>query len=164
MTQNGETPQAVSAGEKTGTPAVREDNLQYNRQDMDQEQKLDLNPVLQNSQAVHLHINNDVAIYCGKITGTVISKRNHTVVPGAIIRLYFGSDSTLPVYQTSSDQNGNYAIAELPPGYYTLAAEHGTHVKYRSPYVKVLPCQTAHETILMEYSDPKCYLCQKNSI
>lgn len=123
--------------------------FQYNEQDMDQEQKVYVNPAQVNSQNLHIHIISDLDKYCGKITGTTYYEKSKEIVPNAKIQLFFGCESKLPVYTTSSDENGNFTIEEIPPGYYTILAEHGESLFYRSHFIKVLPGQTVHQSILL---------------
>lgn len=135
---------------KSNKECVRKDSIQYNEQDMDQEQKVDVNPVQRNTQNLHIHVINDINNYCGKITGTTYLERSKEIVAGANIFLFFGNESKLPVYKTNSDNNGNFIIEDIPPGYYTLVAEHGAILNYHSHYIKVLPGQTVHQSILLK--------------
>lgn len=135
---------------KKNKKAIRKDSIQYNEQDMDQEQKVDVNPVQLNTQNLHIHLINDINNYCGKITGTTYLEKGRETVANANILLFFGSESKLPVYKTNSDSNGNFIIEGIPPGYYTIFAERGSVISCRSHYIKVLPGQTAHQSMLLK--------------
>ncbi len=124
------------------------ESLQFNAQDLDQEQKVDVKPVQLNSQNVQLIISN-YTNYSGKITGTTYRGINREIAPNVAILLYFGFDHRLPVYKTRSDANGNFNIEDLPSGYYTLVAELGDRLKYQSHYIKLLPCQNVNQSILL---------------
>lgn len=127
---------------------LEKDSVQFNCQDLDQEQKVNANPVQVNTQNVHLYLNNDKNNYSGKITGTTYMDKGKNIAANARIYLFFGHECRFPVYETNSDNNGNFIIEDIPPGYYTLLAELG-NLKYQSHYIKVLSCQNVHESILL---------------
>lgn len=129
---------------------VENDSLQYNCQDLDQQQNVDVDPVQLNSQNLHVHIDNDRKDYSSKITGTTYLEDNNAIIRNVDIYLYFGFDRRLPVCKTTSDENGNFKIEDIPPGYYILHAEHRGALRYRSQLIKVLPCQTVSELILLK--------------
>lgn len=143
---------------KKGTADQQEENLQYNRQDMDQVQNIDLNPTLTNRQNIHFNLIGDARTYCGKITGTAFSETNKAIAANAAVLLFFGNDKERPVYRTSCDSNGNFVIEELPPGYYSLVIEYGAGHAHRMQYIKVLPCQTAHHNVILK----DCYLSTRH--
>jgi hypothetical protein len=128
---------------------LEKDSIQYNCQDMDQEQNVDVNPTQTNNQCIHLTINSDKNNYSSRITGTTYYEGDKEVVPNTKIYLYFGSESAFPVYQTNSDDNGNFAVEDIPPGYYTLTARSG-HLNYSSHYIKVLPGQDVYISVLLK--------------
>lgn len=128
---------------------LEKDNLQYNCQDMDQEQEVDVNPVQFNNQNLHIYICDDKDSYSGKITGTTYLGKNKEIIPDVDIELFFGNESKLPVYKTNSDNNGNFVIEDIPPGYYTLTAASGSKLKYRSHYIKVFPGKIVNQSILL---------------
>jgi len=125
------------------------DSIQFNSQDLDQEQKVDMNPVQLNTQNIHIFVSNDKNNYSSKITGITYMERSKNIAANAKICLFFGNECRLPIYETNSDINGNFVIEDIPPGYYTLLAELGD-LEYRSHYIKVLPCQNIHESILLK--------------
>lgn len=129
--------------------ALEKDSIQYNSQDLDQEQKVDVNPVQLNTQNVHIHVSSDNNCTSGKITGTVCLKNNSEIASDTTIFLYFGRECGSPVCKTASDNNGNYVFDELPPGYYILCAQLGDKLKYQSRYIKVLAGQNVNLTILL---------------
>jgi len=129
------------------------DSLQYNRQDLDQEQKVDVNPVQLNTQNVNVYVDAPKIDYSGKITGITLRKKDGEVLQHVDIYLYFGHKCGLPVYETTSDCNGNFAIENIPPGYYIIHAQRGTNLKYESHYIKVLPGQNVHQTLILSDED-----------
>ena len=125
---------------------LERDSLQYNAQELDQEQKVDMNPVQLNTQNLHVLVSND---YSGKITGATYSEKTKEIIKNVNILLYFGHECKFPVHKTNSDDNGNFTIEDLPSGFYTLVAEFGEDLKYKSHYIKVLPCQNVYQSILL---------------
>ena len=143
---------------KTEAEDSREETLQYNKQDMDQEQHVDLNPVMSNLQNIHFHAIGDARSYCGRITGTAFSEMNKAIASNATVLLFFGNDKEHPVHRTSCDRFGNFEIEDIPPGYYTVLVEYGVGHGHRTQYIKVLPCQTVHQNILLK----DCYLSARH--
>ena len=129
------------------------DSFQYNRQDLDQEQKVDVNPVQLNNQNVNVYVDNKNIDYSGKITGITVRKKDNEILQYVDIYLYFGHKCGFPVYETTSDCNGNFTIENIPPGYYIIHAQLGIKLKYESHYIKVLPGQNVHHTLVL--SDEK---------
>ncbi|WP_027622804.1 carboxypeptidase-like regulatory domain-containing protein [Acetivibrio clariflavus] len=127
------------------------DSLQYNSQDLDQEQKVDVNPVQLNTQNVNVYVDPPKTDYSGKITGITLRRKDNEVLQYVDIYLYFGHKCGLPVYETTSDCNGNFAIENIPPGYYIIHAQCGSNLKCESPYIKVLPGQSVHQTLVLSY-------------
>jgi hypothetical protein len=123
------------------------DSIQFNAQDLEQKQKVDMNPLQLNTQNLHLFVCNDRNNYSAKITGTTILEKNKETVTNVAILLFFGHECKLPVYKTNSDKNGNFIIEDIPPGYYTLIAEYGDYLKYKSHYIKVFSGQNIYHTI-----------------
>lgn len=124
-------------------------SIQYNAQDLQQEQKCDMNPVQTNTQNIHIHLSNERLTLASKITGITVVDDNQRILPNADICLFFGHESTCPVYITRSDDNGSFTIEDIPPGYYTLHAHHGDHLECLSHVIKVLPGQNTYEYILL---------------
>lgn len=130
-----------------GTPiSLEKDSIQYNAQELQQEQRVDVNPMQHNAQNLHIHIEND---YSAKMTGTTYLEKNNEIAKNASIYLFFGNESENPVYRTNSDDNGNFVIEQLPPGYYTMVVQLGGRLKYKSHYIKVLPRQNVHLSVLL---------------
>lgn len=139
----------ISKKDKQGFKSIIEkDSIQFNSQDLGQEQNVDLKPIQVNSPNIHIHVNDDKN-YSAKITGTTYLERNRYILKNVKIYLYFGYESRFPVYETNSDYNGNYAIEDIPPGYYILIARYDVY-EYRSHYIKVRPCQSIHHSILLK--------------
>lgn len=127
---------------------MQKDSIQFNSQDLDQEQNCQLNPSQTNTQNVTICIDEQRDL-SSQISGTVFFERNRVFIANVKISLFVGNESRLPVCQTSSDENGNYKIEEIPPGYYTLQARRGDNVNYRSAIIKVMPCQNVNHAILL---------------
>nr|WP_010252010.1 hypothetical protein [Acetivibrio cellulolyticus] len=125
------------------------DSFQYNSQDLDQEQKVDVNPVQVNTQNVNVYVKNEKIDYSGKITGVTILKKNSETVQYVNIFLYFCQKCGLPVFETNSDSSGNFIIEDIPPGYYILCAQLGSNLKCQSYHIKVLPGQSVHQTLML---------------
>ncbi|NLL06550.1 MAG: carboxypeptidase regulatory-like domain-containing protein [Clostridiaceae bacterium] len=131
------------------------DSFQYNSQDLDQEQKVDVNPVQLNSQNVNVYVENKKVDYSGKITGITVQKKDNEALQYVDIFLYFGQKCGLPVFETISDCNGNFVIEDIPPGYYIIYAQIKNNINYQSNYIKVLPGQTVYQTLaLSEKTSP----------
>ena len=126
-------------------------SLQSNRQDLDQEQNVNTNPFQFNSQNVHIVVDDYKKDYSGKITGITYSRKDNHIISSVIISLYFGRDTEVPIYKTTSDKDGNFVIANIPPGYYTLKAYLGEDFIYSSNYIKILPCENVNHPIFLEY-------------
>ena len=132
-------------------PNVESDSMQYNAQDLDQEQKVDVSPVQSNTQNLHVYVNNPLNVYYGRVTGTTIMEKTKDIIKNVDILLYFGGERKSPVYKTTSDNNGNFIIEDIPPGYYMIIAEEKEeNLKYQSHYIKVLPGQSVHQWILLK--------------
>lgn len=78
---------------------LSKESIQYNHQDLDQEQRMDVNPLQLNTQNIHIHVRNNINNYCGKITGTTYQGKSKDIVPNATIFLFFGSECKQPVYK-----------------------------------------------------------------
>lgn len=125
---------------------LEKDSIQYNAQDMDQEQRVDVNPSQTNTQNLNIFIksNHDLS---GKIMGATCLDGSTERVANAEILLYFGTECKSPVYKTSSDANGNFRIDDIPPGFYTICAKYSGDYWYKSFHIKVLPGQKVYESI-----------------
>lgn len=121
-------------------------DIQYNCQDLDQEQNVDLKPVQLNSQNVNITIDKDNS---AKITGKTMMARAKTKASGVCVYLFFGHMCKKPVYETTSDKNGYYAFEDIPPGYYTLFARMQDY-RYESYFIKVLEGQHVEHTIMLQ--------------
>ncbi|MFO7295768.1 MAG: carboxypeptidase-like regulatory domain-containing protein [Caldicoprobacter sp.] len=136
-------------GEAKKGDTLESKSVQYNYQDLDQEQKVDVNPKQTNAQNIYIYVNGVNGNLAAKLTGVTYIEESKKVAPYAKIRLFFGHESLIPVYEANSDSNGNFVIEDLPPGYYTLSAEHGD-LKYRSHILKILPAQIVHVSVLLK--------------
>ncbi|NLG89185.1 MAG: carboxypeptidase regulatory-like domain-containing protein [Clostridiaceae bacterium] len=129
-------------------PGTIKESLQYNSQDMDQEQEVNLNPKQYNKQDVRVFLVNEKADYSCKITGSVYERKTRSTIKGTEILLFFGYDSSMPVHKTTSDENGNFTIDDLPPGFYSIMAVYGD-LRSKLYYLKILPEQNAFQVILI---------------
>ena len=121
------------------------EHVQLNSQDLDQEQNMHMDPVQVNSQNINIVI--DKEYYSSSITGNVYTEKSHNVVKDVAILLFFGYECNIPVYKTKSDLSGNFRIEELPPGFYTLAANHCDY-SIKKAFINLLPGQTVHQSII----------------
>ncbi|HOQ76239.1 MAG TPA: carboxypeptidase-like regulatory domain-containing protein [Thermoclostridium sp.] len=127
------------------------ESIQYNNQDMDQHQRVDVNPSQLNTQNLKIYIrnNNDLS---GIITGVACLEGSTERVANVEILLYFGPECKSPVHKTCSDANGNFRIDDLPPGFYTICAKYDGDYWYKSYHIKVLPGQKVFESIRLRRS------------
>lgn len=146
--------------DKMNRKLIDSDSFQYNSQELDQEQRVDVNPVQLNTQNVNVYVKNEKLDYSCKISGTTILKENKCTVEYVNIYLYFGQKCGCPVFETNSDNNGNFIIENLPPGYYIIYAQLGKKLKYQSGYIKVLPGQNVHQTLLLSEDYSKDCSCR----
>ncbi len=150
--------QEVLEEKKKDKSGMIAESVQFNKQDLDQEQKVDVNPIQLNTQNLHIHVKYENN-YAGKITGVTCKERNMVTVGNVDIYLFFGNESKLPVYKTSSDQNGNFTIDEIPPGYYTISARYRPErLYYRSHFIKVLPGQSVQHNVLLNETGQDCFI------
>lgn len=131
-------------------PLLEKDSLQYNAQDMDQEQRVDVNPVQSNSQHLHIYVGSEKQDWSGKITGTTCMESSREPLKNVEILLFFGGESRTPVCRTQSDNNGNFTLDALPPGFYTLYFRSGDILRYQTGYIRVLPGETVFQSIPMK--------------
>ncbi|SHJ20000.1 carboxypeptidase-like regulatory domain-containing protein [Lutispora thermophila] len=134
----------VSTG--TNNKLQHQQSLQSNKQDLDQAVELDVKPSQLNLQRIDVTINNKIENYSGKIIGSVLRETDGQQVANAIILLYFGSGTEFPVYRTTSDENGNFFINDLPPGFYTIVATFN-NMQCISRNLKVLPGETCEQSL-----------------
>jgi len=139
----------TSEHKKPNNKCYENDSFQYNSQDLDQEQKVDVNPVQLNTQNVNVYVDNKEIDYSSNIAGITLRKKDNEILQYVDIYLYFGQKFGYPVLETNSDCNGNFTIKNIPPGYYTIYAHIGNRLKYQSHYIKVLPSQTIHQTLIL---------------
>ncbi len=122
------------------------ESIQFNSQDLDQEQNMNMNPMQLNTQNVHVFVMNEKNDYSSRITGITYNKKTKNIIKDVEILLFFGYESINPVCKERTDLNGNFTIADLPPGFYTIVAKWGdSHSQLQQ--VKLLPGQTVFHTI-----------------
>lgn len=124
------------------------ESFQYNSQDMDQEQEVYMNPKQYNKQDVRVFLVNEKVDYACIITGSVYDRKTRNIIKRAEVLLFFGYDSSMPVYKTKSDENGNFTIDDLPPGFYSIVAAYGD-LRSKIYYMKILPAQKNCQIILI---------------
>ena len=128
---------------------LEKDSFQYNKQDLDQEQRMDVNPVQLNTQNLNIVVSN-ANNYSGEITGVTYLEKNKEIMSDVDIQLFFGHKSKYPVCKIKSDNNGIFVIENLPSGYYILFAKSQKNLKYQSHYIKVFAGQTSYQSILLK--------------
>ena len=134
------------AGSGTNNKLQHQQSLQTNKQDLDQAVELDVKPSQLNLQRIDVTINNKIENYSGRIVGSVLREADGQFVANAVILLYFGSGTDFPVYRTISDENGNFAIDDLPPGIYTIVATYND-MQCISRNIKVLPGEKCEQSL-----------------
>jgi len=134
----------VSAG--TNNKLQHQQSLQSNKQDLDQAVELDVKPSQLNLQRIDVTINNKIENYSGRIIGSVLRENDGMQVANAVILLYFGSVTEFPVYRTTSDENGNFVIENLPPGFYTIVTTFND-MQCISRNIKVLPGESCEQSL-----------------
>lgn len=136
-------------GIKGGNKIQEQHSNQLNRQDLEQEQNVDVKPSQVNVQKVEVTVSNKLENYSGRIEGGIYIQKSDIVVPDVDILLFFGTSGQYPVYKTKSDDNGNYKIEDIPPGFYTIKAKASNGLSALVFNIKVLPGQTAYENLLL---------------
>lgn len=134
------------AGSGTNNKLQHQQSLQTNKQDLDQAVELDVKPSQLNLQRIDVTINNKIENYSGRIVGSVLREADGQFVANAVILLYFGSGTDFPVYRTISDENGNFAIDDLPPGFYTIVATYND-MQCISRNIKVFPGEKCEQSL-----------------
>lgn len=125
---------------------LERESLQYNSQDLDQEQNMDVNPVQNNT--VHVTVNHEQRDLSAKITGVIYNGKTRQILCDTGLLLFFGYEGNIPVARTKSDENGNFIVENLPPGYYNIRTQN-EYGEIKIHYVKVLPGQDACQTIFV---------------
>lgn len=133
--------------ENENTVKERE-SLQYNAQDLSQEQRVNTNPVQLNTQNITIVVSDEKEDFSGKITGITYVGKPSKIQKDVAILLFFGQEGTIPVYRTKSDENGNYVIEDLPSGFYTIVARYNER-QVRSQFIKLLPGENVYESLIL---------------
>lgn len=120
---------------------------QRNIQDIDQAQNVNATPVQLNTQNFNVKTEFNVKDYSGRITGVTYLEKNNKILSNVNVLLYFGTINEIAVYKTKSDENGNFSIEDLPPGYYSILAYTGHDLKDAVQCIKVLVGQSVHQCI-----------------
>jgi hypothetical protein len=124
-------------------------STQENKQDLDQQQQVDVKPSQINLQKIDLTVTNQLDNYAGKMTGVLYKNSSSIFVAKADVFLYFGYVNELPVCKTKSDENGNYSFEDLPPGYYCIKASYDNYLGATVYNIKVLPGQNSNNSIYL---------------
>lgn len=125
---------------------LERESLQYNSQDLDQEQNMNVNPMQNNT--VHVTVNNEKKDLSAKITGVTYHGKSKQIAGGTGLLLFFGYDGNIPVARTKSDEHGNYSIESLPPGYYSIRTQN-EFGELKMHYLKLLPGQEACQALFI---------------
>jgi len=75
----------------------------------------------------------------GSITGTVTDPTG-SIIAHAVVRLI--SEATGVIRALSTDNEGNFVFTAVPPGFYTVAAEHPGFKKYQKQRLELTPGDT----------------------
>ncbi len=126
--------------------ALERESLQYNSQDLDQEQNMDVNPVQNNT--VHVTVNHEKMDLSAKICGVTYNGKSRQISGGTGILLFFGYEGNIPVARTKSDEHGNYSFDNIPPGYYSIRTQN-EYGEFRMHYIKLLPGQETCQALFV---------------
>jgi len=121
-------------------------SVQYNSQDLDQEQNMDVNPVQNNT--VHVTVNHEERDLSAKITGVTYNGKSKQILSGIVILLFFGYEGNIPVARTKSDEYGNFSIENLPAGFYNIRTQN-EYDEIKTLYMKLLPGQDACQAVFV---------------
>lgn len=124
-------------------------STQENKQELEQQQQVDVKPAQLCFQKIDFTVNTQLENYAGKITGVIYRNKNNVFAANAEIFLYFGCINDFPVCKTSSDENGNYCIVDLPPGFYVIKVISNNYLWAILYNIKVLPGQNSNQTIYL---------------
>ena len=134
-------------------------STQENKQDLEQQQQVDVKPAQLNFQKIDFTINTKLDNYSGEITGIIYKNKNNIFAEKADIYLYFGCINDFPVCKTNSDENGKYSIVDLPPGFYTIKVIYSSTLWSVAYNIKVLPGQNSNYNIYLtnqRYGERRC--------
>ena len=120
-------------------------DMQYNSQDLDQKQIVDIKPVQLNAHNIYVSGDHELP----RIAGTTVTERGRDILPHVQLYLYFGHRCKEPVQGATSDGNGNYHFDGIPPGYYTLYARRGS-LNYQSHLIKIMAGQSVQHTAMLK--------------
>lgn len=127
-------------------------STQENKQDLDQQQQVDVKPSQINLQKIDVTVNTKLENYSGKITGIIYKNKENVFATEAEIFLYFGGISDFPVYKTNADKNGCYSIEDLPPGFYSIKVIYNDSIVTTMYNIKVLPGQNSNQPLYLTES------------
>ncbi len=127
-------------------------STQRNIQDIDQEQNVNATPFQFNTQNFNVENKIDPRDCSGRIMGVTYLEKDNRIIADVNILLYFGNICEIAVYKTKSDENGNFLIEDLPPGYYSILAYKGNEVRDIIQFIKVLVAQDVHQSIQLKSS------------
>ena len=111
-------------------PVQDQDSLQYNKQDLDQEQRVDVKPVQCNTQNLSISVG-DKNGYASRISGVVFMENTRRIAQNADVYLLFGNESRYPVCKNAHGQQRKFCHRGYPAGVlYTICqAGHGPAVR-----------------------------------
>src|SRR5579859_1083948 len=75
----------------------------------------------------------------GSITGSVVDASG-SAIAGAAVRLV--SEGTAAVRASAADTEGNFVFTAIPPGIYTVSAEHPGFKKFQKQRIELAPGDT----------------------
>lgn len=135
----------------TQNKPIENDSLQYNAQDLDQEQNTTINPMLLNSQNLHVHVHSNNQ-YASHLSGATYLLKSKVPLSNTTVLLYFASDSNEPVCEATTDKQGEFKFIDLPPGFYILFACCGEYVMDKSKQIKLLPGQSIDYSLFLSWN------------
>jgi hypothetical protein len=139
-------------------------SLQENKQDLQQEQQVDVKPSQINVQRFELTLNNKPENYTSSISGFTYLGDDSTIGKQVDIFLYFGTINLNPVCKTKSDEYGYYNFSDLPPGFYSIKASYLEKYEIIISNIKILYMQNADISLWLKYITSKEIIERENGI
>ena len=148
MALQGEMVDESKKNDEINKKVVNTDSIQYNKQELEQEQKVDVKPLQLTSQNIHIHINDDLTKYCGTISGKINTENKDKIPRNTKVSLFLGNEKSTSLIELRPNSNGEFVINDIPPGFYTLLIE-SEQYRSKSIRIKILPGQTFNKLILL---------------
>ncbi len=149
MVLQGEVVDESKKKDEISKKVMHSDSIQYNKQELEQEQKVDVNPLQLTSQNIHIHISDDLNKYCGTISEKINTENNDKIPRNTKVSLYLGNEKHTSLLELRPNSDGEFVIKDIPPGFYTLLIESWQH-RSKAIRIKILPGQTFNKSISLD--------------